>query len=125
MNILTGLQNFLTFINDNWTAILLILTLIISVVAKVKTFFAKSKDEKSEIAKQQVEQVILKLVTDAECKYEEWKQSGSIKRSWVFEQIYSKFPFLPQDWIDKKIDEALETMRGIIKNSDSIEDNNS
>lgn len=63
---LTGIQNFLQFINDNWTAIIIIISLIIAIVQKARSYFNKSNAEKIEVAKKQISQVVLKLITDAE-----------------------------------------------------------
>jgi hypothetical protein len=55
---LNGIQNFLKFINDNWTAIIIIISLIIAIVQKAKSYFSKSNKEKIEIAKQQISQIV-------------------------------------------------------------------
>ena len=130
MNILNGIQNFLQFINDNWTGIVIVISLIIAVISKVKNFLSKSDDEKIAIAKKQIEEIILRLVTDAECEYLEWVNAGKIKRSQVIEQIFDKYPILSKVtdqeslilWFDCIIDKALETMREIFaKNEEKDE----
>ena len=88
MNFLTGLQNFLNIINDNWTTILVCAGLIVGIVKKTQDYLSKSDDEKIEIAKAQIKQVILKKISDAEVDYEEWNKAGSIKRSQVIAEIY-------------------------------------
>lgn len=128
MNILNGIQNFLQFINDNWTTIVVIVGLIIAIVTKIKDYLGKSNEEKIEIAKRQIEQIMLRLVTDAEIDYEEWSKAGSIKRSQVIEEVFLKYPILSktikQDelimWLDTVIDSSLETMNGII--AENIDD---
>lgn len=129
MNILDGILNFLQFINDNWTIIVVIIGLIIALIAKIKNYFSKSNEEKIEIAKRQIEQIMLRLVTEAEIDYEEWSKAGSIKRSKVIEEIFLKYPVLSktieQDeliiWLDAVIDKSLEIMKEIIaKNIDDI-----
>ena len=123
MNILTGLHNFLQFVNDNWTMIVTIVLLIIAIVKKVVDFFSKSDKEKIAIAKQQVRETMLKLVTKAEKDYLEWVSAGQIKRSEVIDEIYKTYPVLSkvanQDeliaWLDHEIDEALKTMRKIFE----------
>lgn len=121
MSILDGLQNFLMFVNNNWTAIIICIALIIAIVRKAKKFFSKSNDEKIEIAKKQIAETMIKMVTEAELSYEEWTKAGSIKRSQVIEEIYQKYPVLSKvadqeeliKWIDTAINEALKTMRGV------------
>lgn len=123
MNILNGIQKFLELINDNWTTIMVILGLATAIAKKVKDYLAKSDDEKIAIAKMQIRETILRLVTEAEMDYEEWNVAGSIKRAQVINQIYETYPILSKiidqpelvEWIDEQIDEALNTLRYIIK----------
>lgn len=123
MNILTGIQNVLEYINENWTAIIIIFGLTISVVKKAVDFFSKSDDEKIAIAKKQIKEVMLKLITDAETDYLAWVGAGAIKRSQVIEQIFAMYPILSKVtnqeelivWIDEVIDESLEVMREIFE----------
>lgn len=125
MNILNGVQNFLTLVNDNWTTIMVVIGLAIAVVRKAKTYFAKSDDEKVEIAKAQIRETILRMVTEAEVDYEEWNKAGSIKRSQVIGQIYADYPVLSKvvdqqaltAWIDETIDESLKTLREVVSNN--------
>lgn len=122
MNILNGVQNFLQLINDNWTTIMVIIGLAIAVGKKVKDFVSKSDDEKIAIAKAQIQETILKMVTEAEVDYEEWNKAGSIKRSQVIAQIYTEYPVLSKvvdqtaliEWIDETIDASLKTLREIV-----------
>lgn len=122
MNILNGVQNFLALVNDNWTTIMVMIGLAIAVGRKVKNYFNKSDDEKIEIAKAQIKETILKMVTEAEVDYEEWNKAGSIKRAQVINQIYGDYPILSKvidqqaliAWIDGTIDESLKTLREIV-----------
>lgn len=123
MNILTGIRNFLEIVNDNWTIIIIIIGLGIAVYKKVVDYIKTSDEEKIEIAKKQVQEAILRLVSEAEYDYSEWVSAGSIKRSQVIDELYAKYPilskFADQDelikWIDEEIDNALDTLREVIK----------
>lgn len=123
MNILTGLHNFLQFINDNWGMIVTIILLAIGIIKKIVDFFSKSDEEKIAIAKKQIKETMLKLVTDAEKSYLEWVSAGEIKRSEVIDEIFKTYPALSkvanQDelitWLDVEIDDALKTMRKIFE----------
>lgn len=122
MNFFTGLQNFLNIINDNWTTILVCTGLIVGIVKKTQDYLSKSDDEKIEIAKAQIKQVILKKISDAEVDYEEWNKVGSIKRSQVITEIYKEYPILSKvvdqteltKYIDDAIDDALVELRKVI-----------
>ena len=105
---INGLQNFLEFVNNNWTSILVIIGLIIGLYKKIESYWKLSTDQKIAIAKHEIEEAMLKMITDSELEYETWKESGEIKRSQVIKQIYAEYPILEkvadQDaiiaWID-------------------------
>ena len=129
LNVLYAIQNFLQLVNDNWTVIIVIIGLVIAIAQKAKAFFSKSDDEKIEIAKKQIQQTMLKLVTDAETDYLEWKNAGSVKRAQVIEKIFETYPILSKvtnqeeliKWIDEVIDESLETMRKVFEENKTVE----
>lgn len=119
---LNGIQNFLQFINDNWTAIIIIISLIIAIVQKARSYFNKSNAEKIEVAKKQISQVVLKLITDAEADYNDLVSAGSIKRSQVIQKIFADYPILAKaadqekiiEFIDEAINSSLKELRKIV-----------
>ena len=125
MSILDGVKNFLEFVNENWTTIVVIIGLIIAIAKKGVAFFSKSDEEKIAIAKKQIQETMLKLITDAEENYNEWKQAGSIKRAQVIDEVFANYPILSKvtnqedliKWIDDVIDESLITLREIVENN--------
>lgn len=126
MDILNGIKNFLSLINDNWTTILVIIGLALALWKKIESYLKLSTDKKIEIAKKQISENILKLITQAEKDYAEWEKAGSIKRSEVISEIYKEYPILAKvvnqeelvKWIDEQIDNALPTLREIIKQNE-------
>ena len=126
MDILNGIKNFLSLINDNWTTILVIVGLALALWKKIESYSKLSTDKKIEIAKKQISENILKLITQAEKDYAEWEKAGSIKRSEVISEIYKEYPILSKvvnqeelvKWIDEQIDNALPTLREIIKQNE-------
>lgn len=128
MNILNGIQNFLSFIESNWTNIVVIISLSISVGRKIKKYILKSDEEKIAIAKAQIHEMILKMISDAEEDYNEWIKAGSIKRSQVIGEIFASYPVLSKvidqeslvDWIDYEIDNALNELRKIIEENEIV-----
>lgn len=119
--VFNGIKTVLEFLNEYWTVIVIIIGLVLALVKRIKSYISKSTDEKIEIAKEQINQIILKLVSDAEDYYCSTEKAGSIKRSQVIEKIYEQFPVLSQiasqeeiiEYIDDAIDTALETLRDI------------
>lgn len=123
MVILDGITKFLTFVNDNWVYITTVIGLAIAVGNKVRDYLNKSNEEKIEIAKAQINEVMLMLVTEAECDWREWQKCGEVKRSQVIDQVFAMYPILSKvtnqeeiiAWIDESIDNALKTMRKIFE----------
>ena len=119
---LKGIQNFLQFINDNWTTIVVIISLIIAIGKKTYDYFSKSDEERIEVAKKQISEICLKLISDAEVDYESWNKAGSIKRAQVIQKIFSEYPILSKvtdqeklvEWIDETIDTSLKELRKIV-----------
>lgn len=125
MNILDGIRNFLQFVNNNWANITVIIGLCIAIGSKVKKYLAKTNEEKVAIAKAQISELILKLITDAEEDYEQWNKAGSIKRAQVIGEIFAMYPVLSKvvnqesliKWIDDEIDNALITLRKVMEDN--------
>ncbi len=121
-----GIKNMLLYLNENYVSILVIIGLIIALYRNITDYLSKSEDEKITIAKSQIKERILKMITDAEIDFAEWNKAGSIKRSQVIGEIFERYPILSKlvnqieiiDWIDNEIDESLKTLREIIKNKD-------
>lgn len=129
VQLLNGIKNFLSFINDNWVMITTIIGLFLMVLKKVCDFIDLTQEEKVKIAKAQIKVIMLRLVTEAEKDYREWVKAGEIKRAQVIDEIFAMYPVLSkvadQDkviaWIDDTIDEALKKMRKIIEENNDPE----
>lgn len=125
---LEGIYNLLEFIETNWTLIAAIITICVAIYKKAKKYFSKSHEEQLEIAKKQISESMLKLVTKAEENYLNWVSAGPIKRSQVIDQIFKDYPILSKvtnqeeiiAWIDDAIDDALKTMRKIFEENHSV-----
>lgn len=119
---LNGIRNFLEFIYNNWTTITVIIALCIALYRKIVAYRKQDKEKRIEIAKTQLMQTILKLITDAELDYEDWNKAGSVKRSQVIKTIFQEYPVLSRvvdqealiAWIDVQIDTALKELRKIV-----------
>lgn len=126
-----SLQNLLMFLNENFVTIIICIGLIIGIVQKIKNYFTKSDDEKVEIAKSQIKEIILNLVYDAEIEFENWDKAGSIKRAQVIEKIYKDYPILSKvvdqstltKWIDETIDDSLKVLRKVISDDTTETEN--
>ena len=92
MNILNGIQNFLMLVNEHWTEIIVIIGLALVLYKRVKGYLGKTNEEKIEIAKVQIKETVLRLVTDAEMDYKEWVKAGAVKRAQVVEEIFMMYP---------------------------------
>ena len=123
MDALIGVKNFLSFFFFYWTLIIVIAGLCVALGRKVKSYISLSNDEKIEIAKTQISESILKMITDAEKDYDDWVNAGAIKRSQVIKKIFEDYPILNNmtnqeeviKWIDTEINNALKTLRTIVE----------
>ena len=113
------------FIAENWTFIVIIISIIIKAIISVSDFLKKSKEERKAAAWSELSRIALSLVSDAES---EWgSKTGEIKKSEVIKKIYDKLPALSEianeaetsEQIDKIIDDALTQMREILKNKEN------
>lgn len=119
---LNGIKNFLEFLNDNWTVIAVILGLVVALIKKVKMFIGKTDEEKIQIAKKQIREIMLKMVSEAEMDFADWNKAGAIKRSKVISQIYEMYPILSKaidqrdliEWLDMEINTSLQELKDII-----------
>lgn len=130
MDIMNGIKNFLMMLDTHWVDILVIIGLVIGIMKKIESYLSLTTDEKITIAKTQISEAMLKMITTAEVDFEKWNQSGSIKRSQVITQVFNDYPILSKAvnqeeiiaWIDEQINESLKTLRKIVKeNTDSKE----
>lgn len=118
-----SLVNFLQWLNDNWSAIIVIIGLIVALGMKIKSYLKLSNQEKIEIAYHAIKQRILTYVSDAEKDYEKYKKAGSIKRAEVIDKIYKEYPILNKvadqatvtAKLDELIDDALVDLRAVIE----------
>jgi hypothetical protein len=116
------LKNVLQWVNDNYSLLIVILALIISIYRKTKVFLSKSEEEQISLIKNEIQSRILKMVSDAEEDYSDWSKAGKIKRSQVISEIYTEYPELSMligkeefiEWIDNEIDTALITLREVL-----------
>lgn len=119
---MTAFKNFLHIINDNWTTILVIIGLIISIVKKTMDYFSKTDEERIQIAKKQISESMLKMISDAEVNWNDWMGAGSIKRSEVIKRVFDEYPILSKvveqealiAWIDEQINASLKTLREVV-----------
>lgn len=120
---MTGLENFLGYLSENWVMILVLIGATFSIGKLISRYLALSNEEKIEVAKKLIREAMLKMITEAEIDFEEWNKSGSIKRSKVIADIYEKYPILSKAasqeaviaFIDGEINSSLKTLREILK----------
>ena len=120
---INGIKNFLELINNNWTTIMVVCGLCVSLYYKIMQFIKLSDDEKINQTKTVIKNVMLSLVSDAELNYSDWNKSGAIKRAEVINRIFTDYPILDKvtdkekliKEIDSMLDESLKEMRNIIR----------
>lgn len=123
-----GIKNFLEFINNNWTLIITIIGLGLGIYTKIKNYLNLSKQEKINIAIEQIRKTMLDMVVEAEKEY--GSNTGKLKKSKVLNEIFDKYPVLKdyinqedlEKQIDDIIDENLEKMKEMLENNKDFRD---
>ena len=121
------IHDLLKFIYDNWTLIIACIGLIILIKRKYEEWEALSEEEKVDIALKALKNQLLEMMSEAEIAWDDYKKTGEIKKSQVFQTIYDKFPILKEycdqdklaDIISDMIDELKPEMDKIINAIDS------
>ena len=123
-------KNLLQWVYDNFAVIICCAGLMVGIYRKAKKYFTANEEEKKkqfdeavEITKEKIRETMLKMVSESEDKYKDWVKAGSLKRAEVIARIYDDYPILSQvvdqegliAYIDKTIDEALVTLREVLK----------
>lgn len=122
-----GINNFLRFINDNWTSIVVFVGLFLAVATKVRNYLNLSKEEKINEALKIIKKELLQLMSNAEITWSDYAKSGEIKKSEVITKIYSEFPILKEyinqdeliEIISKMIDEEMVNLNKAINGIDT------
>lgn len=124
MIIMKSVENILNFLNDNWTFIVIAISLGIKLYCSITNFLKKSKKEQQDAAWAELSNIMLSLVSQAE---QDWgSKTGEIKRAEVIKQIFEKYPAIATiateddviERIDVMIDDALNQMREIFAGKD-------
>ena len=126
---MSSVQFFLTFIAQNWTFIVVVIGMVVGFFQRILAYIGKSKEERVEIAKAQIQEILLKLVTSAEDDFAEWNGAGAIKRSQVIEEVYKRYPILSKvadqkeilAWLDNEINNSLDTLLGVIAKNEGLD----
>lgn len=91
---MTGIANFLSFINNYWIDILVVAALIYFIYKKIVAFIKLSDEEKIEALLTVIKKEILNYMSEAEIDWKDVEKSGAVKKSQVISKIYEKYPEL-------------------------------
>lgn len=119
-----GLSQLLTFLNENWTFIIIIIGAGIALYKKIKNYLTLSDEEKIDAALTIIRNTIKAKMTSSQIDWYGIKDAGSVKRAEVISKIYEDYPVLKNyvnqeellKKIDDIIDEALEEVKKIAEN---------
>ncbi len=105
--------NLLTFLNDNWTYIVIIVSLAFALYKRGVKLYNNIKKGKIDNTIVIVSNIILEKIAKSEKDWIEYKKTGSIKRSKVINEIYEQYPilkeYIDQEYIISKIDELIDS----------------
>lgn len=121
--------NILMWLKDNWLTLVIDLILIAEIIKQIYVFMNKSKEQKIEIIKAKINEIMLNYVKQAEEDYQDVAKAGALKRAQVIQQLYTDYPELSTvinqeeiiNYLDESIDNALKTLREIIKENSTEE----
>lgn len=113
----------LEFISDNWFLIVITIVVITYIIDEL---VKRSEEEEIATAKHLIAVNIDAIVAEAELKFADYEKSGQIKRSYVIQTIYEKYPIFSKiveqeellDWIDKLIEQAVARLKLTISEID-------
>ena len=116
-----GLIQLLTFLNNNWTFIVIIIGLLLILYKKIKSYLKLSTDEKINAALVAIKNTIIGKMVSSQIDWHGIKDAGSIKRAEVISKIYDEYPILKTyvnqeellEKIDKIIDDALKEVKDL------------
>lgn len=119
------MNNIMDIIKAAMPNILVFVVILIGGYRTYLSYSKMSKEEKVEAALKVIKTELLKLMSDAEIEWEDFKKSGELKKSQVLREIYTQFPFLAtyidQDTLIQKIyemiDDEMDNMNKIINNT--------
>jgi hypothetical protein len=107
-----SIQNLINFLDQNWTFIIIVLSFGFSLYKLYLKWNKLSKQEKIDQVIVIVGEIILEKLACAEEDWNNYKKTGSIKRSKVINEIYEQYPILKeyadQEYVIKKIDELID-----------------
>lgn len=107
-----SLMNLLTFLDENWTYIVIILSLVYGIYKRIMKIIQTSEKSKVDTTIMIVSNIILEKLATAEEDWINYKKTGTIKRSKVINEIYEQYPILKkyvdQEYIINKLDELID-----------------
>jgi hypothetical protein len=107
-----SIQNLINFLDQNWTFIIIVLSFGFSLYKLYLKWNKLSKQEKIDQVIVIVGEIILEKLACAEEDWNNYKKTGSIKRSKVINEIYEQYPILKeyadQEYVIKEIDELID-----------------
>lgn len=107
-----SIQNLINFLDQNWTFIIIVLSFGFSLYKLYLKWNKLSKQEKIDQVIIIVGEIILEKLACAEEDWNNYKKTGSIKRSKVINEIYEQYPILKeyadQEYVIKKLDELID-----------------
>lgn len=122
-----SIANFLLWVNNNWTFIIICIGLGLGIYKKVKNYSKLTTEEKINRALVSVKSILLEKMATAEIDWSDYKKSGELKKSQVISDIYAQFPVL-KEYIDQEtlikeitqmIDDSMGDMNKIVNNLDN------
>ena len=105
-----GIKNLLSWLNNNWSFIIIIIGLGLFACRKITDFMKLSEEDQINQILIAVKGILLSKMAEAEIGWEDYKKSGDLKRSEVINEIYKEFPILKDICDQEKLIEIITSM---------------
>lgn len=107
-----SLMNLVTFLDENWTYILIIASILFGLYKKTMAWIKVNEKSKIDTTILIVSNIILEKLAKAEEDWVTYKKTGTIKRSKVINEIYEQYPvlkkYVDQEYVIAQIDKLIE-----------------
>lgn len=107
---MTGINNTIVLINQYWSTIIALVGFVFLLSVEIKKYLKMSDEEKVQAALKAIKPILLKHMSEAEVKWDNYKKAGELKKSAVIQKVYDQFPVLKTYKNQDELIKMIETM---------------
>ena len=107
---MTGINNTIALINQYWSTLIALVGFVFLLSVEIKKYLKMSDEEKVQAALKAIKPILLKHMSEAEVKWDNYKKAGELKKSAVIQKVYDQFPVLKTYKNQDELIKMIETM---------------